>query len=223
MAIIEKATYIDVRDQLRNQIMSGYLNTISFDSNTVYVEEWEEGGACTYSYSFSYANGVATIDPMSKQKVVLSTVATVVPEEPVTKSWLKSFLESLLTVEEEVEVIKSINEEQMISVEVFYPPVGYADLHGDGIEDVEVLKAGINSFNKAVEEGRAPACLFHTHKTECYKYGKAWVSEKATQHGDTVYPANTPFIEIHWQNPKAWELRKNGTFLSGSLRGMVGV
>ena len=183
---------------------------------------WSDSGYKAYQYSFTFSNGVAKISDQSKSAVIAETVYKVV-DETVTKSWLKDFISNLLVKKEEVDVVKAIQEEQMISVEVFYPPVGIADLHGDGIVDIDVLKAAIESFNKAVEDGRAKPCLFHTHETKAFEYGKAWVTEKATQYGEDVLPEGTPLIEIHWKNPKAWELRKNGTLLSGSLRGKAGV
>lgn len=219
---VNKATFEDVKTQLSNQLNDGYVFDINFDTNIVYVRMWSDSGYKTYQYGFTFSNGIAKLNEQSKSAVVAETVYKVV-DETVTKSWLKDFISSLLVKKEEVEVIKAIQEEQMISVEVFYPPVGVADLHGDGIEDIEVLKAAIESFNKAVDEGRAKPCLFHTHETEAFAYGKAWVTEKATQYGDDVLPEGTPLIEIHWKNPKAWELRKNGTLLSGSLRGKAGV
>lgn len=220
--IVNKATFEDVKTQLSNQLNDGYVFDINFDTNIVYVRMWSDSGYKAYQYSFTFSNGVAKISDQSKSAVIAETVYKVV-DETVTKSWLKDFISNLLVKKEEVDVVKAIQEEQMISVEVFYPPVGIADLHGDGIVDIDVLKAAIESFNKAVEDGRAKPCLFHTHETKAFEYGKAWVTEKATQYGEDVLPEGTPLIEIHWKNPKAWELRKNGTLLSGSLRGKAGV
>lgn len=223
--IKEKATYSDIGSQLSQQLPRGYIDEFDFNSNTVYVREWSDpyDQNNTYRYTFTVTNSVAKLDLASKQMVVRETLYKDVPDEMVTKSWLKDFISSILTKKEDFEIIKAIQEEQMISVEVFYPPAGVADLHGDGIEDVEVLKTAIESFNQAVTDGRAKPCLFHSHETKAYEYGKAWVTEKAMEYGDGILPAGTPLIEIHWKNLKAWELRKNGTLLSGSMRGMAGV
>ena len=222
---IQKATYGDIRGQLDTQLSGGYVDDLDFNNNLVYTREWNDRDSLTntYSYSFSVIGAVAKLDVNSKRAVVRETVYNPVPDEMITKSWIANFVTNLLSKKEEFEVIKAIQEEQMISVEVFYPPAGIADLHGDGIEELEVLKAGIESFNQAVADGRAKPCLFHTHETKAYEYGPAWVTEKAIEYGDSILPAGTPLIEIHWKNQKAWEHRKSGTLMSGSMRGMVGV
>lgn len=134
----------------------------------------------------------------------------------------ETFMDDLLT-SLAFEKVRDINEEQMISQEVFYVPPGIADLHGDVYEEVEIIEAAVQSFNKAVEEGRAQPCLFHSHKTNCYRYGKAWVIDKPMLYGKEVLPAGTPLIEIHWTNKAAWELRKQGVLRGGSLYAKAGV
>lgn len=227
MAELEKATYQNLMTLVSEALKDGYVTDIDPDNKYVYVRQWEgepDYRSKTYRYSYSLSGVNITINQDSKQEVVGQTqYVEKAKDEFVTKSFLTGFLQDIKELvkgksQPSVDIIKEFKEEEMISIEPFYVPPSKVDLHGDKLASVEVIKAGVDSFNKAIEEGRAIPCLFHKHKTESFEFVKAWVVEKDTQYGDRVAEAGQPLIEIKWKNEKAWELRKSGRLMGGSMR-----
>lgn len=239
MKIINKATLNDLREQLSRQL-DAYIVDIDLDNLYVIAEEGEfEDGKYTTElcrYSFTWENGIATLDEASEVTVVKNTDYTVITDEPeedmveesLSKSIIKTIKSTILSVLKDsntpslVPVRKGLQEEAMISIEPLYIAVGEVDGHGHTIESYEDMVDLVKSFNEANDAGTLQMSLFHTHKTNCFKIIKASVYDHDCYIDDVLIPALQPIAEVKYLNKQAWELRKSG-LLSGLSIGAMAV
>lgn len=119
-------------------------------------------------------------------------------------------------------VIKAVNEEEMISVEVVYEPYEL-DAQNQWMRP-ETVRAACEDFNTNLEKGVVKPNLFHSKdedgeylSTDVFSIEKTWINEVESVIGDQVVPEGTWLCKLKWNDESAWEKRKAGVFQGVSL------
>ena len=94
-------------------------------------------------------------------------------------------------------VIKQFDDVKHTTVEFLYVAPNEVDGVGDTYLE-EDLQPMINSFNKAIEDGRLQSGLFHKHKTDKFKVVKAWAAEEDCTMGEFEIKKGQPLVEIEY-------------------------
>lgn len=124
-----------------------------------------------------------------------------------------------------IPIIKSLVDEQMISVEVVYEPYK-ADAHGHWMRP-ETIEAACHNFNDNLAKGNIKPNLYHCKDdsgkivpTEAFEVQKTWINQVECQIGDQVVPEGTWIAKLQWKDPDKWDQRKKGILKGVSLGGM---
>lgn len=112
-------------------------------------------------------------------------------------------------------ILKQFDEDEMIAIEPLYVAINDVDAVGDTYASPEVCYDMVDSFNKAIADGKMKGNYFHKLDTDDFTILKAWVNEVEAVIGESVVKEGMPLVKIQFNNEKAWELRK-----SGELRGV---
>lgn len=126
----------------------------------------------------------------------------------------------------EVNLFKTVNHEEQITLEVVYEPYK-PDAHGEWMSPETILKACAN-FNDNLTKGVVKPNLFHLQDaTNQIKILKTYIIEEEMNFGDKDAPVNVPagtwVAEIKYLDKTLWELRKAGVVggLSIGAKGIV--
>lgn|SRR5574343_41904 len=137
---------------------------------------------------------------------------------------LQQYFGSSSNTHQEQQVIKSSENEQMVSYEVVYEP-NVKDAHGEWMSEETILKACEN-FNKNLEAGNVKPNLFHLANTELFKIEKSWVQQELdviVEETGEIIKAGTWVTKIQYLDPDLWTLKKEGIIQGVSIgaRGSV--
>lgn len=123
---------------------------------------------------------------------------------------LQSFEEAYVTstVLNKVEVLKALDDEQMIAVDVVYQP-DVIDAHGHWMSKETVAKACEN-FNQNLSTGNVKPNLYHALHTDKFEITKSWINQVDAVIGDQLVPAGTWLAETKFNDPALWEMKKSG-------------
>lgn len=128
-----------------------------------------------------------------------------------------------------VEIVKQLEEEEMIAIEPLYINVGEADGHEDGISDEELDKL-IDNFNKNIDNIKGN--IHHAYMTEGFKPVKAYRMPLDVYIGDPSEPTSLikieegqPVVKVQFAKDEVgmnlWKNRK-GNILRGVSIGAKG-
>lgn len=222
MTIVTKATEGDKRSALSDANADGWV--VDYDDSFAYIEVWV-GGPSRYQTSkvpYTYNGVTATMDTDSATLVVRQTdyIDVVDDDAPVTKGMIMGLLEKHFgstKSEPKLPHIKSLDIEEMISIEQLYISAGDEDGHGETY-DTAVMKSMVENFNTALDDSLIASSFFHKQDTTAFTIGKAWTVDEDTLVGETLVKANTPLVSLQWTNEKAWEKRKSGELMGVSIK-----
>lgn len=124
-----------------------------------------------------------------------------------------------------IELVKQLSDEEMIAIEPLYINVGEADLHGDGITDVELDKL-IDNFNKNIDN--ISGNIHHKVDTEGFKPLKAYRMPMDVYIGDPDKPSEMkliregqPVVKVKFSETEEgmslWNKRKEGVLRGVSI------
>lgn len=111
---------------------------------------------------------------------------------------------------------KQFDDSTKTTTEFFY----VAPNEVDGVGDIyleEDAQPMIDSFNKAIDEGRLQSGLFHKHKTDSFTVVKAYLAEEDCTIGEFDIVKGQPLVDIQYNNPALYELRKAGEVTGPSI------
>ena len=116
-------------------------------------------------------------------------------------------------------VIKALNEDERIAIEVIYEP-NTPDLHGQWMSEETVEKACEN-FNKNLSEGNVKPNLFHVQNAEDkLEILRTYIIPTDCYIGDTPIKKGTWIGEMYYKDEKLWELKKSGILPGVSIGAM---
>lgn len=201
-----------------------YFYLVDFDDDYVYFEYYDCGCSNyrTWKVPYTFNGTSASLDGEDVVEVVRLTEYREIEEssdESITKSTLFGWLDKYFggTKQESQNIIKQFDEEEMISIEPLYIGVDEVDGHGWTFESPDVITEMVDSFNKAVDEGRLQSGLFHKHATQGFKANRAWVNPCDCTVGETFVKKGDPLVEIQYTNKSLWEKRKAGEISGPSI------
>ena len=122
-------------------------------------------------------------------------------------------------------IVKQLDDEEMVAIEPLYINAGEADLHGDGISDVELDKM-IDNFNKNIYNIKGN--IHHAYMTEGFKPVKAYRMPMDVYIGDPSKPSEMtmikegqPVVKVQFAKTDMgkylWEKRKSGKLMGVSI------
>lgn len=119
-------------------------------------------------------------------------------------------------------VIKALQEEQRISVEVVYVP-NTPDAHGQYMS-AETIHKACDNFNENLKKGNIIANKYHSKDeqglykaTNDFSILSSYIIPVDCVVGDTPIVKGTWLAELKWESDSAWEARKNNVFHSTSI------
>ncbi len=119
-------------------------------------------------------------------------------------------------------IIKAVNEEERVSVEVIYEPY-VVDAHGEYMS-AETIRDACDNFNSNLEKGHIIANKYHSKDsdgsympTEDFTIIKSYVMPVDCVVGETPISAGTWLAELQWNNDSSWNARKSGVYSSTSI------
>lgn len=210
---------------LRESGRYGWIEDYDQESGEVIFSSYDEDDIYrTYKVAVSFDAGFTKatmsgdpVEVVGKDSYV--EVSKDSSDETITKSWLEEFLTKHFggsSKEDEKSVIKQFDDVKHTTTEFLY----VAPMEVDGIGDtypVEDLEPMINSFNKAIEDGRLQSGLFHKHRTEQFRVTKAWAAEEDCTMGEFEIKKGQPLVEIEYLSERLFELRKSGEVMGPSI------
>lgn len=127
------------------------------------------------------------------------------------------------------QIVKQLDEEEMIAIEPLYINVGGVDAHGDGITDTQ-LNILIENFNNNI--ANIQGNIHHTYMTEGFKPLKAYRMPMDVYIGNPLIPSDMklipegqPVVKVQFTKNEVgydlWEKRKEG-ILRGVSIGAIG-
>jgi len=122
-----------------------------------------------------------------------------------------------------IEIVKQLDEEEMIAFEPLYLNTGEVDAHGDGITDEELDKF-VDNFNKNIEN--ISGNIHHSFDTDGFYPVKAYRLPFTVHLGDINVPSSLkiiergqPVVEMQFTDKFLWEKRKSGELGGVSIGG----
>lgn len=227
---LNKQTARDFQDAIDNisySIIDGWV--FDWDEDYLYAYSWEDTAyvRVMYRYSYTYTNGVLSVDKESKTPIVRDTNYTVV-ETPMEKELkgIKKLLSDIVVKgfggsSNNHAVIKQFNEDKMEVVEPLYIAFGEVDGHGDAYKNEEAVYDLVKAVNEAREAGTLQPAFGHLHKTNTFSIGEAWVNEEESMLGDTLIPKLQPLVKIKFNKQEVYEARLRGD-IAGLSIGAIG-
>ena len=226
---IEKALTLNIRKALQRALVEylrgeddyGYVVDFDEDSSTLFYEVWDDGVYETYKigYEFTDASKFSAKLIGDKVKVVYqdSYVEVKDEEDSMIQKMFNLIEKHFGGSQKEVKnVIKQFDDVKHTTVEFLYVAPNEVDGVGDTYLE-EDLQPMINSFNKAIEDGRLQSGLFHKHKTDKFKVVKAWAAEEDCTMGEFEIKKGQPLVEIEYLSEELYELRKSGDVMGPSI------
>lgn len=227
---LEKALTCNMKAIISRALEDKFKNeecpwVVDYDTDEGYViyEQWKSGeGYKNYKLPATFNGDVVTF--VGESVEVLYTISY--QEVPSPADLDKSLTDKVVGIldkyfggskEHTTPILKSLNDEEMIAVEQLYIHVDGIDGVGDVYSSPDVMVGMVESFNKAISEGKLKSNYFHKYNTEDFEVNKAWIVEEDTIIGDTLVKAGTPLVENQFKNAKAWELRKSGKICGVSI------
>lgn len=143
---------------------------------------------------------------ISMMKSLASVVGfTVTENELIEETVVKSTEDPII----EVPVLKALNEEEQICIEIVYSP-DVKDLHGEWMTEDEIVK-GEESFSRNLEAGVVKANLFHVTTTDKFSIKKSWVLPEDTKFEgrEELVTKGTWLNEVHYADAGLWEMKKS--------------
>lgn len=224
--VITKATQNDKTEILRKAVSktggNGYAYMFDYDDSHVYYEQWEKDEYKTFKSAYTFDGTSAEV---SEEKV--EVVRTTEYKEISTTKSLEEKMVAVLhkyfggSQNEPKQIIKQLDDEQMIAIEPLYIAIGDVDGVGDTYSEPEVCHEMVKSFNQAIADGKLKGNYFHKMMTEDFTVLKAWVTETDCIIGETEVKEGMPLVKVKFHNEKAWELRKSGDLKGVSIGAMA--
>lgn len=213
-----------------------------YDEQYVYFETYYEDEQYTWKASYILEEGKLPSFGDVVAQVVRATEYTEIDNEYLDKDLLKAMSDlcksnnmsmkpenALLKVinkigntfkskqENTTQIVKQFNEDEMVAIEPLYISIGDVDGVGDTYASAEVCYEMVESFNKAIADGKMKGNYFHKVMTDDFTAVKAWVNEHDCMIGDTEVKEGMPLVKVKYNNAKAWELRKSNDFMGHSI------
>ena len=227
---LDKALTCNMKTIIRRALEDKFKNEecpwiADYDTDEGYVvyEYWRCGeGYKNYKLSATFNGNTVTFVGDPVEVICMTSYAEVQKESDLDKSLTDKVVGILDkyfggSKQTNIPVIKSLNEDEMIAIEQLYIHVDGVDGVGDIYSSPDVMVEMVESFNKAIEDGKLKANYFHKYNTEDFVVNKAWIVEEDTKIGETLIKAGTPLVENQFKNAKAWELRKSGQICGVSI------
>lgn len=123
-------------------------------------------------------------------------------------------------------IIKALDDEQKIAIEVVYEPYKL-DAHGQWARP-ETIRKACENFNENLSKGNIKPNFYHSKdedgvvkSTDAFEIIKSWVNEVDCVIGDQEVPEGTWICKVKYLDDDVWELRKAG-ILCGVSMGALG-
>ena len=228
-ATVNKATYNDIRGYLSDALKAKFKSWLwvrDHDASFVYFEQeiYSDDTYARKDYKMAYTvDGVNVSLTGEATEVKLESVYTeVVDSTPITE---KSLTNSIVTAlkgmfkpNTTAPVIKQFDDEEMIAIEPMYVAPDQLDAHGE-TADAETLKSMVDSFNKAVVDGRLKSVIDHETVVDDFYPVHAWINPCPCTIGETNIPEGQPIVKMQFTDTVAWERRKSGELMGVSIGG----
>jgi hypothetical protein len=112
-----------------------------------------------------------------------------------------------MSKENTMPIIKAVDEEQKVSVEIVYVPYEL-DKHNQWMRP-ETIRDACDNFNVNLEKGAVKPNLYHCKdeegkvtETEAFEIVKTWVNEVECQIGDQIVPEGAWIAKLQWKDDK---------------------
>lgn len=119
-------------------------------------------------------------------------------------------------------IIKAVDEEEQISIEVVYVPYRL-DSDKQWMRP-ETIRKACENFNENLAKGNIKSNLFHSKddngnytSTDKFEIIKSWINETDAVIGDQHVPEGTWICKLKWKDSDAWEKRKAGVLMGVSI------
>lgn len=217
---------------------NGYIESLDFDPEFVYIEvEYSEyKGNSNYRYyevtykipysldgvTVSLGQNLIKVEKETKYTEVKDKVTQFYEDGNVNRSleWVDEMINKAVdkifkrknkeeTAEDNHIYIEKFQEDEMIAVEVMYSYPDEADGHKEGMTS-DTIRKMVESANKALDEGRLSAGLFHSENRDDIEFLKIWVNECDCYIGDTFVPEGSALVKTKFHNKDLWDMRKSG-------------
>ncbi len=144
-------------------------------------------------------------------------------EEAINAAW--TYNDEYQEKSNTIELVKQLSDDEMVAIEPLYINAGEADLHGDGITDVELDKL-IDNFNKNIDN--ISGNIHHKVDTEAFKPVKAYRMPMDVYIGDPDKPSEMkliregqPVVKVKFAETEEglslWNKRKEGILRGVSI------
>lgn len=117
----------------------------------------------------------------------------------------------------ETPVIKAVDYEQRIAIDVIYEP-NKLDAHNQWASE-ETLRKACENFNKSLDEGIVTPNLFHLQalENESLEIIKTWINEVDCVIGDQEIPEGTWLCKMKYHDDELWDMKKSGELQGVSI------